>query len=382
MKKTLKITSIFFLLSLFFVGVSSVSAYSDLSEDHPYYKAIQSLSDSKIISGYTDGTFQPENPISRAEFTKLVVLADDPEFNGKPKDCFPDVNTEQWFSSYVCYAEKENIISGYPDGTFQPTNPINLTEATKILYETINGKKLTPGKEWYSAYIDYFTENKYIPKSVVAIDQKLTRAEVAELIWRMTNKIDTLKSATITQLDPIECLSSPDKVDMNQVRSTWLTWLNDVRTDLGLNTFTYSQELNYTATKWSEIAKSRGYIDHKRVGQSSYYDYSMITDWFKSFGLEFKNVNSVTFTETIGYGYYSCKSDDCTQALIDGIKSTYNFIMNEKGKAYRPHYNSLVNAPFNQIGLGITTDGNKYYLTLHYGTSLESAPENICAFTN
>jgi hypothetical protein len=44
--------------------------------------------------------------------------------------------------------------------------------------------------------------------------------------------------------------------------------------------------------------------------------------------------------------------------------------MDEKDKAYKPHYNSLMNQYFKEIGLGIVLGNGKYYLTVHYGTEL------------
>ena len=83
-------------------------------------------------------------------------------------------------------------------------------------------------------------------------------------------------------------------------------------------------------------------------------------------------MQGVTYSENIGYGPFNCSESDCTDELIANIRSTFDFYMSEKDQSYRPHYNSVMNAYFKEIGLGITIDEsqNRYYLTVHYGTEL------------
>lgn len=165
------------------------------------------------------------------------------------------------------------------------------------------------------------------------------------------------------------------RVDESRVRAAWLGWYNDARADLGLHAYAYDARLDATALEWSGVAKSRGQISHKRDPKDpAFYNYAAVTSWFKDRGLVFKNVNRVTHTENIGFGYFRCPaSGDCTDALIAGIRDTFDFYMAERFKTNaweRAHYTSVVNARFQIVGLGIVADGNKYYLTVHYGTSV------------
>ena len=144
-----------------------------------------------------------------------------------------------------------------------------------------------------------------------------------------------------------------------------------------------NEELDYSAVTWSETALKRGNITHKRDGQKAYYDYKKIGDWFKGLGLQFKNVNKATFTENIGWGVYKCPADanaDCTEQMKKAIRTTFDFFLKEKGKKYRPHYNSLMKNEFRKIGVGLTVDEKKhrYYLTIHYATELVNKPLEVC----
>ena len=182
--------------------------------------------------------------------------------------------------------------------------------------------------------------------------------------------------------------SGVSKVDMSKIRDAWLGWYNDARKKNGLGTFAYDANLDRTALVWSEVAVKKGKIEHKRPGQTKYYDYKRMVSWFKEQGLTFSQVGKSTFVENIGWDYYSCpaSSADCTDNLIASIKHTYNFFIGEKGKKYHAHYDSIMNKNYKKIGLGIAVDPVKkrYYLTVHYATNViakSDTAKNIAACT-
>ena len=349
---------------------------------HFYKDAIEYVQENKIVQGYPDGTYKPDSTINRAEFTKILVEA---KLGSTPdkasRRCFPDVDRNIWFEKYVCYAKNQNIIKGYPDGSFGPGNNINFAEAAKILINTFNitHDAEENGDLWYKTYLLALENQSAIPSSIDSAASPTTRGEMAELIWRIRENIQNKDSKTADELIPKPASvydgygdENFPNIDMAGVRESWLNWYNTERRKLGLHDYIYNNELNRSAYGWSEFSKDRGYISHKRIGQEAYYDYNMITAWFKNLGLEFENIYGVTYSENIGSGYVSCENTDCTQNLIDSARATFDFYMSEKGKDYAPHYNSVMNKYFNEIGLGIAIDANgKYYLTVHYGTRLK-----------
>ena len=161
--------------------------------------------------------------------------------------------------------------------------------------------------------------------------------------------------------------SFPANVDAKKVQSTWLGWYNAVRLKAKLAPYVYNSTLNRTATLWSATAKERGYLNHKRNGQTVYYDYTIMKKWFAAQGVVFTGSGTL-FTENIGWGPYRCTKKDCTSEMIDTIRYTFDAYMAEKGKSYRPHYNSIVSTVYTKIGLGIVVDEKKgkLYLTVHY----------------
>lgn len=186
------------------MGAGLVSAESVLSDidEYEYAESIEFLYDGSILDGYNDGTFKPENKINRAEFTKVVInsVYDIEDLEGLSDDCFPDVKSEDWFSPYVCLAQEEGIIQGYPDGTFKPGNDITQAEALKIIYESFYGDIQDLGGEWYQRYLDAaeFDGMLYFEATNSPAAHVITRGEVSYfLAWLLDENL-----VLTDQIDP------------------------------------------------------------------------------------------------------------------------------------------------------------------------------------
>lgn len=364
---------------IFVVAIPVALAYSDISNN----TAIDYITDAGIVEGYEDGTYRPDNPINRAEFTKILIEA---SLGENPTDsadaCFNDFTVDQWFSSYVCFAKEGGIISGYPDGSFGPANNIKLTEAAKILVNVFEIEKVDPvGEEWYSEFVETLINEKYIPDTFSYVSDEVTRGQMAEMIWRIMEEKHDQPALTEFDQEPCQSLGEdlPSNIDMEQVRTTWLEWYNEERRSLGLHEYVYDEQLNRTATQWSKTSRDRGYMDHKRDGTTDYYDYYGIMDWFSNLDLEFENG---MYSENIAWEMYYCdvNAADCTQDMIDSVKKGFNFFIGEKGTSYTAHYDSMTSPNYNIIGFGVAVDdaANKYYLTVHYAKAISNEPMKIC----
>lgn len=354
------------------------------TKQHRYEKAIDYAQRNAIVKGYSDGSFKPESPINRAEFTKILVESVLGQTPNEPNTrCFPDVESGIWFEKYVCYG-KGKLFDGYPDGSFQPTNNVNIAEAAKIISNAfgLSVPSEVAGEIWYGRYLQALENNHSIPGTVTSGFHLVTRGEMVEMIMILNEKLTNKETLSACDFIPERCEAhtftgygdqfTAYNIDMQKVRIAWLAWYNAERQKEGLYDYHYNNQLNRSAYIWSEFSKNREEMSHKRIGQTEYYDYNMINEWFAKLGLQFENIDRVTFTENIGWGVLSCNDGECTDELIDAIKSTFDFYMAEKTQDYRPHYNSVMNAYFKEIGLGISIDEatKKYYLTVHYGTKL------------
>lgn len=115
---------------------SQTNSYRDVSEGQWFNNAISTLANAGILSGYPDGTFRPNAPITRAEFTKIAAsfferveyTIDNP---------FNDVDDDDWFYKFVMAAYEGGLITGYPEGDFRPNANISRAESVTIVNRTL-----------------------------------------------------------------------------------------------------------------------------------------------------------------------------------------------------------------------------------------------------
>jgi len=136
------------LLTTIVLPANLTSASVTLSdiEGHQNETAIRFLADNNIIHGYPDGTFRPDNGVNRAETLKLLFQAKGIMPDVPSTQCFEDVPLNEWYSRYVCKAKELGLAQGYPDGTFQPANYVNKVEAVKLV-ATFGGWDLSEGQD-------------------------------------------------------------------------------------------------------------------------------------------------------------------------------------------------------------------------------------------
>jgi hypothetical protein len=94
-----------------------------------------------LRDGVVDDTtmFNPNVPITRAEAVKILILASGNNAENLDIDTFSDVLPTDWFSPYVTFMKARNLIVGYPDGTFRPAQAMTRAEAAQILMTFVNG---------------------------------------------------------------------------------------------------------------------------------------------------------------------------------------------------------------------------------------------------
>lgn len=118
---------------------SSENNFSDVSADKWYNNAVSTLCHMGVLGGYSDGTFRPNAPITRAEFAKIAVSFS--QANGSAVySYFTDVKTTDWFAPYVTAAKDSGLIEGYSDGSFKPENRITRAEACAIVNRVLGRK--------------------------------------------------------------------------------------------------------------------------------------------------------------------------------------------------------------------------------------------------
>ena len=157
------------------------------------------------IVGYEDGTFRPDSDMTRAEaaaiFARLISEEKGEQVSGKAT--FSDVSGSDWYAPELGYLEKYDIIKGYEDGTFRPDAPVTRAEFTAMTvryYDLFNEVKYPAnttkytdinGSYWAVKDISFATNEKWLngyADGTFKGDSNITRAEVVTVVNRATGR--------------------------------------------------------------------------------------------------------------------------------------------------------------------------------------------------
>lgn len=172
---------------------SQTSSYTDVEADDWFNNAICTLSNAGIISGYPDGSFQPNGKITRAEFATIASRFFDVEASGS--DIFPDIDGH-WAEQYINEAATAGIINGYEDGTFRPQKLITRAEAVTMVNRTLGR---APDQDHFLPDMLVWPDNMDTSKWYYAQMQEATNSHEYE----MKTKSDGTKYEVWTKMLPI-----------------------------------------------------------------------------------------------------------------------------------------------------------------------------------
>lgn len=116
-------------------GVIYSRDYKDIPDDLWSVTAISYMSKLGMVKGYPDGNFMPRADITRAEFAAMATRFADISAGGKT---FTDVSQDHWAYDVIQKAAEAGWISGYPDGSFKPDQPITRAEVVAITNRMLN----------------------------------------------------------------------------------------------------------------------------------------------------------------------------------------------------------------------------------------------------
>ncbi|MEB9897309.1 S-layer homology domain-containing protein, partial [Bacillus cereus] len=113
------------------------NSFSDVASGRWSNKHISTMEHAGLITGYPDGTFKPGRSITRAEFAAIASRFD--KLNEQANDMFSDI-AGHWAEKYIVSAANKGWIKGYPDGTFKPNQHITRAEAMAFINRMLNRK--------------------------------------------------------------------------------------------------------------------------------------------------------------------------------------------------------------------------------------------------
>jgi hypothetical protein len=111
--------------------------FTDVLTGSTFYEYVETLFAHGAINGYDDGTYRPNNDVTRAQVAKIVVLSEGWAPFTPTTPTFPDVPANHPFYTYIETAAEHAIVRGYPDGTYGPSNSATRGQLSKIVYEAV-----------------------------------------------------------------------------------------------------------------------------------------------------------------------------------------------------------------------------------------------------
>ncbi|MEO0647015.1 MAG: S-layer homology domain-containing protein [Cyanobacteria bacterium J06650_10] len=184
-----------------FIPDTDTASFTDLSSRHWASDYIEPLVQQGWLSGFRDGSFRPDSPMTRAQFAVLLVGAFNPPAK-RPPVSFRDVPDSFWGAEVIQQAYRAEFISGFPDLTFDPNFPLTKLQALLAL---VSGLKLqevsSPESSSLSVYSDASSVPSYAKDAVAAATQlslvfnhpilkelrpnrTATRAEVSAMVYQ------------------------------------------------------------------------------------------------------------------------------------------------------------------------------------------------------
>ena len=144
----------------------TTTSYSDIKDGAWCCRAVATLTNAGVINGYTDGTFRPNAPITRAELATIIARFAKLDVNTKT---FSDINGH-WAQKSIELAAGNNWINGYDDGTFRPNNNITRAETFAMINRVLDRQTesvsdLLPTSEM-NMWSDNMNENAWYYKDI------------------------------------------------------------------------------------------------------------------------------------------------------------------------------------------------------------------------
>lgn len=318
-----KILFICMVLLFSFVPFTQAASFKDVSKSHTFYDEIHYLVDKEIIAGYVDGTFKPTQVVTRAQAATMIGRA--LGLNGtKGKTQFPDVASDSVASGYIQAAAEKGIIQGFADGTFKPNAQVTRGQLAIFLtraFELTKSSSVTFSDVSSSSAAYPYIGYLVAGNITLGYDDGTFRPNSA--VTR--GQFAAFMTRTLHYIN--------NEANTGYTVSTYeqevLRLVNIERAKKGISPVTLHVKLSEVARLKSQDMKDNNYFSHTSPTYGS--PFNMMTQ----FGISY-----TAAAENIALGYST------PQAVVTGW-------MNSDG-----HRRNIMNANYTHIGIGHVADGN------------------------
>ena len=257
----------------------SASVFPDVDDNASYAEAVTILDSLGIMYGDDNGNFRPEDTITRAEVATVVVRAlglDDAAAGAKGATQFNDVAADHWATGYINLATQKGIISGYGDGTFGPEDPVTYEQVTKMIVAALGYTPKADNNGGYPTGYLVIASQEGIAKGAAGSNgEPAKRSTVARLVFNALDvnlmeqtgfKVGEPEYEVVDKTLLTDCLNV-DKYD-GIVTATYLT--------KGTNVEDKSITIKYSHVNNEKVSDSDTFVEGADVDAASLYGMAVV----------------------------------------------------------------------------------------------------------
>ena len=197
-----------------FISILTVTASASFTDNDSigalYSTAVETISATGIIAGFEDGSFRPNETLTREQGAKIVayiVLGESVKTLASSKTSFEDVFSDRWSSPYIAWCADQGILLGYGNGKFGPADTLTGYQFAKVLLCSLklsDGNYSGLGAGWIDkVYSDGNRIDLFRSDDNMATDSPITRQQAALLAYNAINASKSIKEP-LGYLSPLE----------------------------------------------------------------------------------------------------------------------------------------------------------------------------------
>lgn len=206
--------------------VEAANDFSDVQANDWFAKNVDYLVDREVVEGFPDGTFKPQEGVTRAQASIMLVRALGLTEVANPNLSFPDTKNDAWYAGAVAALVDAGIVEGHANGTFTPNATISRAALSKMVVEayeltadasvsveftdTVNGA-------WYENYVNTLASLGIVvgqTATTFAPNATVTRAEAAAFVHRTEVEEVRMDVTPVDPVDPVDPSIAPGTVSL------------------------------------------------------------------------------------------------------------------------------------------------------------------------
>ena len=131
-------------------ATAAAPQFSDVPPSHTFYEHITAMAEDGLVNGFADGTFRPSASLTRGQLAVVLFNAIGDDYTPPAQARFSDVPRTHSFYRHISYLSAEGAISGFSDGTFRPNAPVTRGQFSAIIVNLFDGPTDQPERRYFS----------------------------------------------------------------------------------------------------------------------------------------------------------------------------------------------------------------------------------------